>query len=178
MSISRSLCGRSTGGCESRRKSRLAIRVVAVLVLVIGAGFVGCDGGGGKRPVKPVVVTVTYKGQPVADATVTFISDDGEPTSAFGKTDAQGIAKPKTPELGDGVVLGKQKILVSKEQILNQKAVASQDSPEYAPLPPGGAPLPVVKDLVPTKYKAPGTTTLTADVTSSGPNDFKLELTD
>jgi hypothetical protein len=56
--------------------------------------------------------------------------------------------------------------------------VADQDSPAYAPLPPGGAPLPMVKHLIPAKYAAPGTTTLTADVTSSGPNEFKFELTD
>ena len=162
--------------CPEPTRCTWRIQIASALLLAL---TIGCDlGSGGKRPIKPVTVTVTYKGAPVADANVTFISDDAEPIAAFGKTDAQGVAKPKTPELGDGVAIGKHKITINKEQILNNVKVADQDSPDYAPLPPGGAPVPVVKHLVPQKYSAPGTTTLTAEVTSSGPNELKLELTD
>jgi hypothetical protein len=135
-------------------------------------------GSGSRRPIRPVTVSVVYKGSPVTDATVTLVCEEGEPIAAFGRTDAQGTAKPSTPELGDGAVLGKHKVTINKEQIINEKPAASQDSPEYAPLPPGGAPLPQVKHLVPVKYSAPGTTPLTVEVTKSGPNEFKLELTD
>lgn len=139
----------------------------------------GCTpGGASRRPIAPVTATVTYKGAPVADATVTFISEAGEPSAAFGKTDASGVTKPQTPELGEGVVLGKQKVTINKEQIVNQSKAADQESPDYAPPPPGGAPVPQVKDLVPAKYKAPGTTPLTVEVVAKGPNEFKLELTD
>jgi hypothetical protein len=151
----------------------------ALLSLAFIVGLVGCTGGSGKgRPVKPVTVIVVYKSNPVDDATVTFICEEGEPVAAFGKTDASGVAKLQTPTIGNGAVLGKHKVVINKEKIINEKPVASQDSPEYAPLPPGGAPVPQVKDLIPSKYKAPGTTPLTAEVTSSSPNEFKFELTD
>jgi hypothetical protein len=162
---------------ETWQKS--VLRWCGLLVAIIAACAIGCTGGSGnRRPIKPVKVSVTYKGSPVAEATVTFISQEGQPSAAFGKTDNQGVAKLTTPALGEGAVLGKQKVVINKEQILNNVRVADQESPDYAPLPPGGAPLPKVKHLVPAKYAAPGTTTLTADVTSSGSNDFKFELTD
>jgi hypothetical protein len=154
-------------------------RFAVLSMVILVAGLLGCSGGASnRRATRPVTVTVKYKGAPVADATVTFISEDGEPSSAYGKTDAQGTAKLKTYAEGDGAVLGKQKVIVNKEQILNNVKVADQDSPDYAPLPPGGAPVPQVKHLVPEKYTAPGNSPLTAEVTASGPNSFTFELTD
>ena len=138
-----------------------------------GGGFVGAGELPGRDDVRDVAAV-----QDFTDATVTFISEEGQPEAAYGLTDAQGVAKMKTYEEGDGAVLGKQKVVINKEQILNSVKVADQDSPDYAPLPPGGAPLPKVKHLVPVKYTAPGTTTLTADVTAKGPNEFTFELKD
>jgi hypothetical protein len=66
-------------------------------------------------------------------------------------------------------------VLVNKEQIVNEKKAADQESPEYAP---GVTPVPQVRHLVPAKYNAPGTTTLTAEVTQAGPAEFVFELTD
>jgi hypothetical protein len=137
----------------------------------------GC-GGGSKRPIKAITATVSYRGAPVADATVTFISDEADPTAAFGNTDAQGVAKPQTPEIGEGVVFGNHKVVINKEQIVNEKKSADQESADYVPPPPGGAPVPQVKHLIPEKYSLPGTTPLTAEVSASGPTEFKFELTD
>jgi len=136
------------------------------------SGVIGCGGGG--RRVQPVTATVTYKGAPVADATVTFINEGTEPVSAFGKTDAQGVVKPATPQLGDGLVPGKQKVLVEKVQVIGGPP-PGQESSDYAP---PDAVAPKTKDLLPSKYKLPGTTPLTVEVTTSGPNDFKLDLAD
>jgi hypothetical protein len=141
------------------------------LVLAVG---VGC-GGGSKQPIRPVEVKVTYKGAPVADATITFISDQPDAPAAFGKTDAGGVAKPRTPEIGDGVLLGKHMVLVNLDEIVNEQKAADQDSEEYAP---GLTPVPQVKHLVPIKYSAPGTSPLTVEVTASGPAEFSFELTD
>ena len=148
--------------------------ILLTIVLCIAAGC----GGGSKLPIKPVTVVVTYKGTPVPDANVTFVSDNPETPPAFGSTDASGVAKPRTPQIGDGVVLGTHKVLINKEQIVNDKKAADQESPEYVPPPPGGAPVPKVKHLIPEKYNAPGTTPLTAEVTQRGPGEFKFELTD
>jgi hypothetical protein len=138
----------------------------------------GCTGRGNKRPVRAITVTVTYKGKPVDGANVTFISDEANPVAAYGMTDAQGVAKPTTPDAGNGVVLGKHKVLVNKEQIVNEKKAADQESADYVPPPPGGAPVPTVKHLIPEKYSVPGESPLTAEVSASGPADFTFELTD
>lgn len=148
-----------------------------IFFAILAAAFVGC-GGKPKRPVRPVIVTVTYKGTPVEGANITFISDEPDAPAAFGKTDASGVAKPRTPEIGDGVILGTHKVLINKEQIVNEKKAADQESPDYVPPPPGGAPVPVVKHLVPPKYNAPGTTPLTAEVTQSGATEITFDLVD
>ena len=83
---------------------------------LLAACVVGCGSRSSGPAMKPITATVTYKGAPVADATVTFISEGSEPVSAFGKTDAQGVVKPTTPQLGEGVVLGTHKVLVAKEE--------------------------------------------------------------
>jgi hypothetical protein len=152
---------------------RLASRLVwGLTTAALLSGVIGCGGGG--RRVEPVTATVTYKGEPVADATVTFISEGAEPVTAFGRTDAQGTAKPTTPQLGDGVVPGKQKVLVEKVQIIGGPP-PGQESSDYAP---PDAVAPKTKDLIPAKYKLPGTTPLSVEVATSGSNDFKLELAD
>jgi len=156
----------------------IVIRYGLIASLVAAAALAGCNRAtNGRRPTKPVTVSVTYKGAPVADATVTFISEEGEPSAAYGTTDASGTAKLKTYEEGDGAVLGKQKVTINKEQITGTQPVASQESPDYVP-PVGSTPPPQVKHLIPAKYSAPDSSPLTADVTSSGPNEFRFELTD
>jgi hypothetical protein len=138
---------------------------------------VGCNDGN-KQPIKAVTVKITYKGAPLEGANVTFVSDDPGAPAAFGSTDASGVAKPTTPQVGEGVVLGKHKVLINKEQIVNQQKAVDQESADYVPPPPGGAPVPQVKHLIPEKYNAPATTPLTVEVTDSGPAEFSFELTD
>jgi len=159
--------------------SRVVVfRCFAIASLVAAAALASCNrAANGRRPTKPVTVTVSYKGAPVADATVTFISEEGEPSAAYGTTDGSGIAKLKTYEEGDGAVLGKQKVTINKEQITGTQSVAAQDSPDYVP-PVGSTPPPQVKHLIPAKYSAPNTSPLAAEVTASGPTEFKFELAD
>ena len=153
-----------------------AFTILWILAVVVTVAA-GCSGGSRGRPTKPVSVTVTYKGLPVADATVTLMSQDGEPIAAFGQTDAQGVAKLNTPELGPARWLANTRPRSSKRQIVNPKTSVSQDSPSYAP-PSPDVPPPQVKREVPAKYSAPDTSPLTADVSRGGPNEFKFELTD
>jgi hypothetical protein len=159
--------------------SRVVVAGSFVVSLVVAAAtLAGCNrSANGRRPTKPVTVTVSYKGAPVPDATVTFISEEGEPSAAYGTTDSSGTAKLKTYEEGDGAVLGKQKVTINKEQITGTQSVATQDSPDYIP-PVGSTPPPQVKHLIPAKYSAPDSSPLAAEVTSSGPNEFRFELTD
>ncbi|MFO0923270.1 MAG: hypothetical protein U0905_12360 [Pirellulales bacterium] len=52
----------------------------------------------------------------------------------------------------------------------------SQDGGDYKPSP-GETPIPTLKDLLPAKYKLPGTSGLTADV-KSGKNEFTFDLSE
>ncbi len=137
---------------------------------------VGCEQAAPTRtdmkPTKPVTVTVTYNGTAVAGATVSFIPAEGS-DAAFGLTDAQGVAKLKTYAEGDGAVLGAHKVTISKTES-SGAAAADESSPEYDPNATGSE----IKYLLPQKYMSPVDSGLTAEVTESGPNEFKFELTD
>ena len=147
-------------------------------LLLTSVALAGCGSGApaGARPTKPVKVTVTYNGKPVDNAVVTFFIQGGEPAPAYGKTDAQGVAKMKTYVEGDGAVLGKHKVTILKSETVGETPSVDQNSPDYKP-PTGNEPPPVIKPLVPVKYTNPATTDLVVEVTG-GPNDFKLDLKD
>jgi hypothetical protein len=74
-------------------------------------------GGCGRKAGDPVPVegTVTQDGEPVADATVIFVSEDGKGQRATGRTAANGTFKMTTRNTGDGVVPGPYKVTVSKQ---------------------------------------------------------------
>jgi hypothetical protein len=148
------------------------------VVLVLGGGCSGSKLPPNARPTAPVKVTVTYKGAPVADATVTFICQEGEASPAFGKTDAQGVAKMKTYVEGDGAVIGPHKVLITKTAAASSGNVADQSSPDYVPPAEGGAPLPTAKDLIPAKYGMLAQSGLTATVEKKSLNEFSFELKD
>jgi hypothetical protein len=139
----------------------------------------GCNRSGlpeGARPTTPVTVTVTYKDAPVEGATVTFITEGEPPAPAYGRTDAQGVAKMKTYVEGDGAVAGTHKVTIIKSETIGGAPVADQDSPDYNPEAadaPG-----TLKHHIPQKYASPATSGLTADVKDSGPTQLKFELTD
>src|SRR4051812_48987934 len=122
--------------------------VLYCVVLLVGGGCSGTKLPPNARPTAPVKVTVTYKGAPVADAVVTFIPQEGEPKTANGRTDAQGVAKMKTYVEGDGAVIGPNKVIIIKQEAPSAGKVADQSSPDYVPPPEGGAPLPTVKNLI------------------------------
>jgi hypothetical protein len=91
--------------------------------------FQGCGNTGGVKTI-PVTAAVTYKGQPVADATIAFNPAGGGaaaapapggkitpallPHPAHGRTDASGKAKMWTIEPGDGVQPGSYTVIITK----------------------------------------------------------------
>jgi hypothetical protein len=83
----------------------------------------------GARPTKKTTVTVTYKGQPVEGAVVTFADQSAEPANANGITDAQGKAVMKTYTEGDGAVVGTHKVYISKSVAEGGQTVDVDDQP-------------------------------------------------
>jgi hypothetical protein len=117
-------------------------RQAAVLVLFLA---LGC---GDHRPKTAVVRgTVTYKGKPVPNGTVNFVSASGP--AATGEIGPDGSYRLTTFRKGDGAVLGAHKVVI----VAMQKNDAQIEA--FTPLPP---------PIVPMKYTSAATTDLTAEV--------------
>src|SRR5690606_32888601 len=89
-------------------KFRLGVVGLAVLAL-------GCGGGEVEppAPVFPVSGKVTYKGQPVAGADITFHHESGD-RSAFGRTNDEGEYKLTTFSSNDGAIEGRHGVTIIK----------------------------------------------------------------
>lgn len=127
----------------------------------------------------PVKVTITQKGQPLADANVLFYPLDANGRGAQGKTDSAGVAVMKSfgeaGAVAEGAMAGKYKVLVSKvlapttpegadyNQLQAQQAAADP----YASAP---------KPLLPPKYNSWQTTPFECEVKEGAPNEFTFDI--
>ena len=150
---------------------------LCLLLLAESVLTLGCGSGvpEGQRETAPVEVTVTYKGKPVADAMVTFVSETEPMVPANGQTDTEGKAKMMTYTAGDGCVLGSHKVMIVKMDEVEVQAAPEPDDPAYdpnAPLPPPP------KSLLPKKYNSVTTSKLTANVEKGKANSIVFELKD
>jgi len=128
-----------------------------VLSLIATVFTTGCGGAG----TVPAGGTVTYKGQPVAEANVMFTPEGGGEI-ATGQTDVQGKFRVGTVKPGDGAVPGEYRVS------LTPKAAARAEG-DYSASPP--PPFPV-------QYTNATGSSLKATVKRGEKNDFPLELKD
>lgn len=163
----------------SDRKLRIAGS--AFVLLVAGCTWLGCKGS--DRPATyPVRGTVTYHGQPLVDAAVTFMAD-GASRAAVGKTDQAGSFQLTTYEQHDGAVPGSHVITVKKyDSEPPSPPVASADgSVDPAAEANYTAAMArwqmTAKLAVPQKYTDRKTSDLRREV-MAGENVFEIELTD
>ena len=84
----------------------------------------GCGGGAGPNPVK-VTVKVKLDGSPLASAGVAFIPEDGQGRPANGFTGSDGEAHLTTDTPGDGIVPGTYKIVVTKEDVKQDRKIGA-----------------------------------------------------
>lgn len=145
----------------------------------------GCSGDAADVP-KTVAVsgTVSYNGNPVAGATVTFMGE-GAPRAAIGTTDAEGKFQLSTFGDKDGAVVGAHVITVSKiedaattpagdDPALDDPTALAQVSSAKLEEGPGSAP----QSELPAKYANTSSSPLKETVTAEGPNEFVLKLED
>lgn len=119
----------------------------------------GCGAAGSKTAI--VKGTVTFKGKPVPNGTVTFVPASGH--HATGEIRPDGSYTLTSFRPGDGAVPGTYKVIV----------VAMQDM--TGRLPEDRTPLP--PPIVPNKYTSIATTDLTVEV-KEGENQIDLPLRD
>jgi hypothetical protein len=151
------------------------------LVIGTACALIWCAGCGGgtpsdREPTVRVSGTVTYNGQPVADASVALMPDNapgslpGQGKGAFGRTDSDGRFQLMTYEASDGAIPGSYKVTVRKYE---GQAIGVEPSEEdYQETPEGQEPPP--QSLLPEKYSNVRTTPLEASITEG--KDVTLEL--
>ncbi|WP_417388058.1 carboxypeptidase-like regulatory domain-containing protein [Gimesia sp.] len=137
----------------------------------------GCSGGGTEVELEKVTGVVTMDGQPLANAVVVFIPDEGNPSTA--QTDATGKYELAHRGNAMGAVPGKHKVRITTGQPPAPENDPDADMSQSEAATGIGfeemeSPKKKTKDPIPAKYNT--NTTLTADV-KQGENtiDFKLD---
>lgn len=132
----------------------------------------GCSDGSGIRTV-PVSGKVTYRGQPVDGATVSFIPD-GEARPATAISTAGGDYHLTTLD-AQGAMPGHYTVVVRKSDIPTEstKAVSMEDAVKMNNRPP-----PPPKELLPAKYGDAVKSPLKYEVKAGQKNTFDLQLAD
>lgn len=109
--------------------------------------------------------TVTYRGKPVSNATITFYPKQGPP--AFGVSDAQGQFSLETNGQPGAVPETAKVSVVAVEEL--RTLPPSEQNPEG---------LTETRSLIPSKYSLIATTPLEAEVSATGQNRFEFQLAD
>jgi hypothetical protein len=160
------------------KKSNLRSLVAAALLP--GLLFaLGCEQGPDRPRTYPVTGSVTYSGQPVEGATVSFQGAH----NAVGKTDASGGYQLTTFAANDGAPAGQYSVAISKFEGEEGAAGPAVDmmSDEYdQAMAGGGKPKESAgpENLLPAQYAEASKSGLTATVSESGPNNFDFDLQD
>jgi hypothetical protein len=155
------------------------MRLLGLVCLVALLG--GCGEAG--PTLYPAGGTVTYKGEALDGATVTFSCDEAN-TVATGKTDAQGRFELSTYKRGEGAAAGKHTVTVSKVKVSAPSGPPtmemSKDQKVMDDIMGGGFPPELVppESEIPEKYNDAARPILEFTVSAEASNDFKIELTD
>jgi hypothetical protein len=133
--------------------------VAYVLMFACTAGMLaGCGGGDTGPTTYPVSGKVTVDGEPLAEGNIIFRDAAGKATSGAGMIEQGAFTFETVP--------GKKAVVITANREIPGKTVA------------GGAPgepaVPAVEQYLPAEYNEK--TTLEAEVTESGPNEFTFEL--
>jgi hypothetical protein len=122
----------------------------------------GCGGGGAGVKTYPVKGTVSFNGQPLAEAAVNFYPAQGRP--AAGITDAQGAFFLSTFTSKDGAAAGTYTVAIA--ELAKEIEMPKPGDPIAEPTPP----------RFPIRYTDPFRSGLTAEVKPGSGNEFKFEL--
>lgn len=163
---------------------------LAVVLLPLAAGSLLLAGCGKKKNTKQpdtakVTGTVTYKGEPVEGATVTFLPAEskdmmskGKGNAAYAITNKDGKFTLKTFSPDDGAVPGKYIVTVTKFEKKPVESVPDTDSADYKPPGENDAPPKPPKNELPAKYADIKTSDLNAEVHADTENQFDFNLKD
>lgn len=161
-------------------KRLLHVAAVIAVVMTVTGGCTGRWGDPWKAKMPRTYAasgTVTYRGKPLEGATVVFHPLGGVAESrraAAGVTDSAGRFVMTTLKPRDGVAAGGYQVTVEKTTAVVPGAVSTP--PDGFGAFPLGADPSAAKPLIPEKYFSPKTSGLSAEITSSGRNEFSFTL--
>ena len=162
--------------------------LAATLAGVLMLATLGCSNPDSKYA--KVEGTVTYKQQPVAEATVTFVSTDSSGESAAGRTDSSGqftLTSSQAVKGGAGIVPGEYRVVVSKrsasppdpdEEAHRQGKIDYDELQKRKSAKDSSLSTDRTKELLPAKYGRASSTDLTATVEKGKKNTFTFDLLD
>ena len=167
-----------------KNNSRFGHQFVALLAVSGFLTVLGCsDDGLGAR--NPVSGTVTYKGEPLAKGTITFMTEAGGGRGAMGEIkDGKYTMTTQTP--GDGAFAGTYGVTIvdlvidaaaATKETNDRAAKEKKDAPVMPDQAAMGKALANAKNTVPPKYQTPQTSGLKAEV-KSGSNTLNYDLVD
>lgn len=144
----------------------LRMRGLSVGVLVVACA--GCGGGPSLPDTVPVSGKVTLNGQPLADASVTFVpTGTTRGDGGFGTTAADGRYELRYLRGGAGVPAGTYRVVISKRAMPDGSPAV--EGPDVAPIDSPA------REVLPPKYSHEEYTTLSATVPAGGGTiDFQL----
>lgn len=152
-------------------------KYLVALLTVSWITALGCGSGTGLEGLVSVQGTVTYNGNPVEGATVTFSPVAAGSKAAVGKTDASGVYSLTTRDPGDGIMPGDYTISVSKTEATG--GLSLEEAEKWTEENPGKQPpSPKITEHLPAKYKTAKTSGLKATVAESDDNVFDFVLED
>lgn len=149
------------------------IRITRNSFLLLAA--VVCPGcGDGKPGIVPVAGTVLYKGQPVEDASVTFLASGGRPATADTGEDGRFVLTTYGDE--DGAVVGSHTVIITKWIQVEDDNLEGALSVRRVPHSVTGDVL-TFANYLPERYASPTSSGLSVTV-SNEENDFTFDLDD
>jgi len=142
------------------------------------AVMLGCGGEPDKIKVVSVTGTVTFDGQPLGDAIVTFLPQTAQGVAAAATTDASGRYTLQTAGVRKpGAAPGEYKVTIMKTEVkqlrTEAEALAQVNAQNPMAMPP---PTTEAKHLLPEKYRLPAKSGFAATVRESEKNSFDFEL--
>ena len=168
--------------CPSSRKDRVQpsrvgggslARIRIALLLSVCMAVVGGCGSNPHPELRRVSGTVTYNGEPVADATVAFYNNASS-RLATGRTDATGQFSLTSYNPQDGALPGEHRVVVTKSESSGDEEVALSMDEAVQTRPKRTR----SRQLLPKEYGSEDTTPIVVQVSEDGQNDLKIELVD
>lgn len=154
--------------------------VLSLPFVVLGLFLITGCGGDDLPPNYKTTIEISYKGAPVEGAIVTLRPDGHDAPSANGVTGADGkVDMYSWKGKGKGVVPGKYKVAVEKQQIAAPTESLSTDDPNYGKEVDEVETRQERKDELPAKYVTASGSPLACEVTDDpSKNVFTFELED